>query len=75
MRICSSRIQKEDTTSNDILKASREISETDPNNLSETLIPTEDTMDDKYTILLSDEEPEKKVWLLTNFPFLKAIIY
>jgi len=46
-----------------------EISESDPNNLSETLNPTEDTMDDAYTILLSDEEPEKKVWLLTNFPF------
>ncbi|QCD82194.1 Auxin efflux carrier [Vigna unguiculata] len=61
MRICSSRIQKEDTTNNDLLKVSMEISESDPNNLSETLNPTEDTMDDAYTILLSDEEPEKKV--------------
>jgi len=59
MRISSSRIQKEDTASNDMLKS-------DPNNLSETLNPTEDTMGGTYTILLPDKQPEKKVWFLST---------
>ncbi|TKY58417.1 transporter C5D6.04 [Spatholobus suberectus] len=59
MRISSSRIQKEDSTSNgsNILKASGEI----PDNFLETLNPTKDTMDDAYTILLPDAESEEKV--------------
>ncbi|RDY09086.1 Protein PIN-LIKES 3, partial [Mucuna pruriens] len=63
MRISSGIIQKEDITSSDssLLKASGEISESHPNNFSETLNPAKDTMDDAYTILLPDAESEEKV--------------
>ncbi|TKY58416.1 hypothetical protein E2542_SST15477 [Spatholobus suberectus] len=63
MTISSSRIQKEDNTSDDnsLLKASGEISESNPDNFSETLNPTEDTMDDAYTLLLPEAESKEKV--------------
>ncbi|QCD82190.1 Auxin efflux carrier [Vigna unguiculata] len=67
MRISSSRIRREDPSSNDnvILKASGEASESHPHHFSQTLNPTKDTMDDAYTLLLPEEESEEKVRLTT----------
>ncbi|XP_020203336.1 protein PIN-LIKES 3 [Cajanus cajan] len=68
MRISSSRIQKEESTSidNSILKASREKSESHQDKFSETLQPAKDTMDDAYTILLPGPESEEKVSFSTK---------
>ncbi|ESW28264.1 hypothetical protein PHAVU_003G272300 [Phaseolus vulgaris] len=63
MRISSSRIQKEDGSSNDnsIVKASWGTSESQSHHFSQTLNPTKDTMDDACTLLLPEAESEKKV--------------
>jgi len=76
MRISSSRIQKEDGSSNDnsIVKASGGTSESQSHHFSQTLNPTKDTMDDACTLLLPEAESEKKVRLTTNFPFQKIAI-
>ncbi|XP_020203338.1 protein PIN-LIKES 3 [Cajanus cajan] len=64
MRISSSRTEPEDNTSDasSLLKASEEISDSESHqaNFSETLDPTEDVMDDVYTLLLPDAESNEK---------------
>jgi len=76
MRISSSRIQKEEGSSNNhgILKASEGTSESHPHHFSQTHNPVKDTMDDECTLLLPEAESEKKVRLTTNFPFQKIAI-
>ncbi|XP_061337678.1 protein PIN-LIKES 3-like [Gastrolobium bilobum] len=61
MRISSSRVQKEGNTKNDpsTLKASGEISESHPDNFSETFNPAKDALDDAYTILLPNKQSEE----------------
>ncbi|KAL2334139.1 hypothetical protein Fmac_015352 [Flemingia macrophylla] len=63
MRISLSSIKREDTTIDDssLLKASGEISVSHQDNVSETLNPTKDAMDDAYTLLLPEAESKEKV--------------
>ncbi|KAK7360388.1 hypothetical protein VNO77_02378 [Canavalia gladiata] len=63
MRISTRRVQNESITRSDsnILKASGEISESQSDNLSETLNPTKEDLDESYTILLPNTESQEQV--------------
>lgn len=77
MRCSASKSHKEGNASGESskLKASGEKTESLPDKFSksEALNPSNDTMDDAYTILLSYSEPEENMKVATNITFKNII--
>lgn len=73
MRISSSKVQKEGNKSSDsiTLANSGDLSESLIEGCSESINSAKGNVDDEYRLLLSKNESEQKVKIVTNLPFIR----